>query len=748
MSALRIAVKGLAVFPCKPDKSPLTRHGHKDATTEPVQIRNWWSDNPEALIGIPTGAAQRMFALDVDLPDGPKTLAALEAQHEALPQTAEQRTGSGGRHLFFKWPSDGRVVPNSAGKLGPGLDVRGAGGYVIVAPSVSEKGAYEIVHKGAPVEAPEWLLNIVCGRKQPTDECSKRLGTVYGRAALDGELSKLKAADNGTRNSQLNKSAFVLGQLVADGQLAREEVESLLLAQADSMGLTETESVKTIASGLTKGAQKPRTAKDQCCEFSQVGQQVIEDDWTPTARPWPVLADAASPGLVGDFVRLATRNSEADPAAVLATFLVRFGCEVTGHCPGQGPYMMVGDTIHKPRLFAAIVGNSSKARKGTSAGPVKSLFTFNDFDAYAPATCSPGPLSSGEGLIYAVRDEVPQWQIDKKTGAGQNVIIDPGVPDKRLFVLDEELAAALHSTKREGNILSTSMREFWDSGNSAPMTKANRIKATGAHVCVVTHITNHELAGLMDNTQAFNGFGNRFLWVCAKRQGCVPIPEPMPEGELSTIRKQVLDRIKAAQAGGEMHLGNSARELWGEAYETLSQDHPGLAGCVINRAEAQTIRLAMIYALLDGAMEIKRAHVQSALAFWDYCRESALYIFGGRDVDPLVEKVIKALRDGELTTTELHKALAGHVSAERLKATLETMVRDGRVDVVRSMTGGRPKNLFRLRGKSEESEERGIPCPGHELTSHNSLNSLERETNVTSGYDHVGRDVQAIDMLS
>ncbi len=119
---------------------------------------------------------------------------------------------------------------------------------------------------------------------------------------------------------------------------------------------------------------------------------------------WPVLSSKALPGIVGEFVQLATENSEADPAAVLATLLTRFAVEV-----GAGPHMWIGDTPHRARLATVIVGASSKARKGTSGKPVKRLFNttgpIDDFSDYTPAQSTPGPFSSGEGIIHLIRDE-------------------------------------------------------------------------------------------------------------------------------------------------------------------------------------------------------------------------------------------------------------------------------------------------------------------------------------------------------
>jgi putative DNA primase/helicase len=141
--ARQIAAKGKPVFPCKPGgKDPLTEHGHHDATTDPRKINAWWNRWPDANIGMPTGKRSDVFVVDADEDKGGlESLAKLEAENEPLPTTARARTGRGGLHLYFKYPSEGEIR-NSASKLGPGLDVRGEGGYVLVPPSITE-GRYE-----------------------------------------------------------------------------------------------------------------------------------------------------------------------------------------------------------------------------------------------------------------------------------------------------------------------------------------------------------------------------------------------------------------------------------------------------------------------------------------------------------------------------------------------------------------------------------------------------------------------------
>ena len=86
-----------------------------------------------------------------------------------------------------------------------------------------------------------------------------------------------------------------------------------------------------------------------------------------------------------------------------------------------------------------------------------------------------------------------KYQVDKSTGVGERITIDPGVEDKRLFILDPEFAGALACTKREGNTLSTIVRTLFDGGTIEPLTKTSKLVATDPHVAITTHITLQEL---------------------------------------------------------------------------------------------------------------------------------------------------------------------------------------------------------------------------------------------------------------
>jgi len=422
------------------------------------------------------------------------------------------------------------------------------------------------------------------------------------------------------------------------------------------------------------------------------------EDWEPNLKDWPKLGSKALLGVVGEFVTMATENSEADPAAVLITFLTRFGIECS-----PNPHIMVGDTKHYARLFVAVVGDTSKSRKGTSAQPVERLFSGlssffslnspNKIDIYTPANTSPGPLSSGEGLIYAVRNQLKTWD-DKK---GSYKITDPGIHDKRLFVLDQELASALQCTKREGNTLSTILRGFWDNGNAEPLTKTSKISTTGAHIGIVTHITTAELNRMLSVTELLSGFGNRFLWILAHRPKVVAMPRPMPDNDLERLGEKVGHLVKHAQGLSCIELSAHALEFWKGVYPILSKAHPGLTGAVINRAEAQVLRLALIYTLLDEKTVIDREHLESALAVWDYGETSARFIFDEREENPVNQKLLELLQNGPKSATEIYRSLSNNVTKKQLNIAINELRATRRVSVTKKpVSKGRPKMIFSI----------------------------------------------------
>ncbi len=249
------------------------------ATTDPRQIAAWWAAHPSDNVGIATGPESNLFVLDVD-PDngGDATLAALEKAHGPLPTTRTAITGSGGSHHLFTWPKrarrDGREWRNSAGKLGPGLDTRGAGGQIVAPPSVSAKGEYALAVDAPPAEVPNWLLDLLDAppQRQTTPPqtggatVTRLPGTAdgdriaaYVRKVVGTECGAIVNATDGEQNYLINRAAFALGQLVAVGALTEIDAAAALTDAARQGNHPDGRAAASIRSGLEAGMRVPRS---------------------------------------------------------------------------------------------------------------------------------------------------------------------------------------------------------------------------------------------------------------------------------------------------------------------------------------------------------------------------------------------------------------------------------------------------------------------------------------------------------
>jgi len=412
---------------------------------------------------------------------------------------------------------------------------------------------------------------------------------------------------------------------------------------------------------------------------------------TPPMRApsWPdPLAPAALHGPAGDFVRIVAPHTEADPAALLLSFLVVFG-NIIGH----HAYFLAEADRHFSNLFAVIVGLTSKGRKGTSFGYIRDLFGQLD-GSWAADRIRPG-LSSGEGLIWAVRDPIIKQRPiveHNRVVDYQEVQEDAGVADKRLVCVEGEFAGVLRVLEREGNTLSALIRCAWDTGSLSSMTKNSPARATDAHISMIGHITQNELLRYLSSTESGNGFGNRFLWVCSKRARILPEGGCLPEGTLTSVSDCIWRAMQFARNAGELRRDEDARALWYQVYPELSEGKPGLLGSLTSRAEAQVMRLALIYALLDCSPLIRLAHLQAGLAVWHYCAESTCYIFGDSLGNPLADDLLRLLRqtpDG-MTRTEINNHFSRNRTAHEIDNAFRLLAEHGLVRCDMVATGGRP----------------------------------------------------------
>lgn len=320
-AALKAIKDGFEIFPLRENrKDPVYSGGCRDATRSEKAVKIHWRRYPNHNYGIAAG--KDLFFLDVDGPAGEASLQALCSMQGSLPQTVTVLTANG-RHIYFK--SGGVLIGNSAGKLGPGLDVRGDGGYVVGAGSIHPSGhVYRYADGLAPesiaiAEGPQWLLRLARKASRPPTAApappaprSKR-ARAFGEAALDRENQRLASAPLHQRNNTLNRCAYRLGQLVGAGSLDEPEIITRLTSTALQIGLTADEIERTIRSGIDAGKRSPRLIGAPAPKATSVQLSRPEDD-----------------SLATELAKLGC--TDTDNAQRFAT---RAGAEFT-HCPERG----------------------------------------------------------------------------------------------------------------------------------------------------------------------------------------------------------------------------------------------------------------------------------------------------------------------------------------------------------------------------------------------------------------------------
>nr|WSW45789.1 bifunctional DNA primase/polymerase [Streptomyces sp. NBC_01001] len=284
-AALAAAAAGWPVFPLRPGQKRPALHseeqctltgpcsgGHvkweQRATTDRAAIVRCWAHKPYN-VGIATGPAG-LVVVDLDqpkansrsdAPDGAATFKALcERAGQAVPTTYRVRTPSGGEHLYFTAPA-GLRLGNTAGRLGPLIDTRAHGGYVVAVGSTTRAGMYEVIDPAPVAELPAWIPRLLEPPKRAV-VTPLRLPVVSGslaaNAALERECDLVRTAPPKQANNTLNRCAFKVGRFVAWGDIPRHEVEEAFQAAGEARGLTAAECRATIRSGLDSSIRQAR----------------------------------------------------------------------------------------------------------------------------------------------------------------------------------------------------------------------------------------------------------------------------------------------------------------------------------------------------------------------------------------------------------------------------------------------------------------------------------------------------------
>jgi hypothetical protein len=408
---------------------------------------------------------------------------------------------------------------------------------------------------------------------------------------------------------------------------------------------------------------------------------------------WPApLEPEAYHGAAGDIVRAIEPHSEADPAALLIQLLIGFGNAV-----GRTPFFQVTSDRHYMNIYGVLVGPTAKGRKGSAWNAVKQLLGAADPE-WSKKRITSG-LSSGEGLIYGVRDPLekdePIRGKDKQITGYQKVIEDQGVSDKRLLVIEPEFASVLRVAERDGSTISTQIRQAWDSGDLGTLTKS-KMTATAAHISIIGHITKDELLRDLTRTDSANGFANRFLWICVRRSKCLPEGGNLASVNFQPMTRRLMDALDFSRRQAELERDDDAKELWREVYPRLTGDRLGMFGAVTGRAEAITLRLSCLYALLDKSEVVRVPHLAAALEVWRYAEDSARFIFGDKIGDQMADTMLTALRSAPsgLTRTDITKLFGNNKSAQQITAALEVLRSHGLAEYQKKEGLGRHSEVW------------------------------------------------------
>jgi len=438
------------------------------------------------------------------------------------------------------------------------------------------------------------------------------------------------------------------------------------------------------AAKTTTARNKPNPAPSESASIGGGMAQI-----GPIGKPWPEsLDESAFIGPLGDHVKTIAPDTESDPAAIMLQSLISFGSAV-----GRNPKFAVGTSTHHANEFGVIVGETSSGRKGTSFSDALSAFVGVD-DVWQKQRVATG-LSSGEGLIYHVRDPVEQRQPIKKNGRVadyETVIVDQGECDKRALVIESEFVNVMKQAERTGNTLSITLRQAWETGNLRTLVKNSPNKATDAHISIIGHITETELKKYLTEVETANGFANRHIWFVSKRSKFLAEPQPTDPKRTNAIRTMILKNLEKAKKSGELKRDPEAQTMWSTVYEQLEQDRPGLSGSMLARAAPHVIRLSLIYALSEGAKAIGARHLMAALAIWEYSERSVNYLFGESLGDTVADSALALIRGCPhgISRTDIAKFHGNNLSSARLSSALGLLLKFNRARHEVRETGGRP----------------------------------------------------------
>jgi hypothetical protein len=455
------------------------------------------------------------------------------------------------------------------------------------------------------------------------------------------------------------------------------------------IGNARAEGVAEISDALSWGvgrveAETDEQARRELGDHHHDGERGQQQQ-APHATSPPIIRAEAFYGVIGEIVETTKASTEADPAAILGSLV----CGV-GVLMGPTPYLQIGSTRHVLILWPLLFGRTGSGRKGEATNTAEVFLEPSHPDFVKLRTSG---LSSGEGLIEAIRDptEVKHGKVTETVGT----------TDKRLFVVEPEFASVMARAKREGNTLAAVLRQAWD-GRALSTLNRSPLKAKSSHVGIVGHVTPREFRLRLAEAEMSGGLYNRFLPIWSERAHLLPIPPVLSTNTIKSLAEKLHAGIaNAAKTSAPITLTADAEALWrGELYPRYAgMDDSDEAWVEFSRRAAPNcLRVAAIYAVLDGRRQINHADLRAAAALVDFSMDTARYVLGNQSKDPRLDRLRRALDaspDG-LTRSEVSKVFGHNASADVLDELLSALLANGGYEQVDDQGDrGRPSTVYR-----------------------------------------------------
>ncbi len=651
--ALWYAAQGIPVFPLN-GKAPLTPNGFKDATSDPAQIRAWWSQWPDANIGAPTGARTGFDVLDVDR-KGEEALEALGIDYpDDMPIV---RTGSGGLHFFFAH-EDG--VTNSSGSLPHGVDVRGEGGYVVLPPSIHASGGLYA-----------WMIPLAGEFPMWTDKLRSMI-----RTSPNGKHHEPISEDipEGARNTTFASYAGALRRVGAPQSHIEVALLGINAAQASPLSQQE---VSRVAKSISRYAPAARS----------IASPAFPLDALPASVRSFVEAAAASIGCPPEFV--------AVPLLTLAGAVIG-NSQALELKPGYREY---------PVLWTGVVappGTAKSPALGYALAPLKEL------QKVATAMYEGARAAKRENPDHVVEPLEHYFTTDTTPEAlAQILASSAGVA----IVRDEIVGWVNSFGQYKGKIGDERQRMLssWSSGD----WKIDRKKADPIHISlpvmpVTGGIQPEKLSDLAPEAGHGDGFIERFLFAYPVSNAETWVEQGVEQEQFRAIldvfrhlRRHAVN-VRPEPPYGVHRLSEAAEGVWIERFNTWkaqARAANGLSAGMLNKASSHLARLTLIiHCLTPGAeSKVSETTITNAAKLMDYFLAHGERVLN--EIDPVRKRqhVLDAIsnRGDWVSKTDIVDQLNRHVYGKELGEILEELRDAGLIEYQSVSTGGRRRDEYR-----------------------------------------------------